>query len=483
MSNELTNSTQNNERSTRPRRIRTVSGLMSLVIAGGFTLLLSRTHSEALPPSATPAEVTFAHDIAPLLYANCVSCHHDGGGGPFPLMTYKDAAKHADLVAQVTASHQMPPWKAEANYGTFMNERHLSEEQIALFAKWNEAGKPAGDLAAAPAPPNFDHDAEWALGKPDLVVQLPETFTVPADGRDIYRCFVIPLNVTEDHFVSAVEYRPSNRSVVHHAILYLDQAGQARQLEKQFHTDHPEDKQAGYSRFGGPGFLPGGGLGGWAPGAMPALLPPDVARTLPKGSDLIIQTHFHPTGKPETERSTVGIYFAKQAPQHKLLPLILGNRSINIKPGDKNYVVTSDWTLPAPITLIGITPHAHLVCKSMDVWATLPSTADGEQKVPLIRIADWDFNWQGTYRYAAPMHLPAGATLHMQYIYDNSADNERNPNTPPKRVRMGEQTTDEMAYCFLEGFADRPLDTLSLKLSMMSRLRKNATPTPAPAAN
>jgi hypothetical protein len=442
-------------------------GLLATTLAA---LLCGKPATGAAPNAPAAEPVTFAHDIAPVLYGNCVSCHHDGGGGPFALMSYKDAAKRAALLAQVTQDRQMPPWKAEADYGKFQNERHLTAEQIELFTRWANAGAPAGDLATAPKPPAFANSPEWPLGKPDLVVTLPQPFTVPASGRDVYRCFVLPLNIPEDKFVSAVDFHPSNRTVVHHALFFLDQAGKARRLEQQFHAEHPEDNQIGYARFGGPGFLPGGGLGGWAPGALPSFLPETVARSLPRNSDLVIQTHLHPSGKAETEQSTIGIYFAKKPPQHTMLPLILGNRQLDIPAGEKQYVATADWQLPADVTLVGITPHAHLVCRSMDVWATIP-LASGEKKVPLIRINDWDFDWQGTYRYVEPLRLPAGATIHMRYVYDNSADNERNPNTPPKPVRTGEQTTDEMAYCFLEGYATRPLDALALRLSMMQALR------------
>ena len=456
------------------------AGLIGLAVAAGAVLLPGGNRTIAETPSTAPAappaaagDVTFARDIAPVLNANCVSCHHDGGGGPFPLTTYKDAAKHAELMAQVTVTHQMPPWKADAGYGRFQNERHLSAEQIDLFRRWADAGSPAGDLATAPPPPSFAHDSDWTLGKPDLVLTLPKAFAVPAGGRDVYRCFVLPLNLDADQFVRAVEYKPGNKTVVHHALFFLDRQGQARKMDEQYHADHPDDTQIGYPHFGGPGFLPSGGLGGWAPGALPSFLPDGVARPLAAGSDLVIQTHLHPSGKPETEQSTLGIYFAKKPPQHTLLALTVGSRKIDIPAGQKDYVVTDDWTIPADITLVGITPHAHLVCKTMDVWATLPDKQAEQAKVPLIRIGDWDFNWQGTYRYAEPMKLPAGTTLHMRYSYDNSEGNVRNPNTPPQRVRHGEQTNDEMAFCFFEAYADTPMQGVGLRLSMLRHLQQN----------
>jgi mono/diheme cytochrome c family protein len=422
------------------------------------------------PPMMQQASVVFTHDVAPILYANCVSCHHTGEAGPFPLVTYEDARKHAGLIAQVTRSKQMPPWKAESDYGHFKNERHLSDQDVATLAQWAQEKAPEGDPAQLPPTPEFASEGEWQLGKPDLVVQMAQPYTVPASGRDVFRCFILPLNLKHDEFVTAVEFRPSDRRVVHHALLFLDDRGRAQNAQKTWTTQHPEDKQIGYNHFGGPGFTPTGGLGGWAPGATPSFLPDGVARYLAAGSDLVIQTHFHPTGKVEVEQSTVAIYFAKSPPKHIISPMLLGNRHIDIPAGQTDYVVTDTLAVPANLSVIGITPHAHLICKQMDVWATLPAPTTApsggkteEQKIPLIRINDWDFNWQGQYRYAEPLHLPKGATLHMRYTYDNSADNDRNPNTPPQPIHFGEQTTDEMAFCFLEVIPDNPADALAIR--------------------
>jgi len=421
------------------------------------------------PPIIQRTSVVFTHDVAPILYANCVSCHHTGEAGPFPLVTYEDARKHAGLIAQVTQSKQMPPWKAESDYGHFKNERHLSDQDIATLAQWAQEKAPEGDPAQLPPMPEFASEGEWQLGKPDLVVQMAQPYTVPASGRDVFRCFILPLNLKHDEFVTAVEFRPSDRRVVHHALLFLDDRGKAQALQSSWTAGHPDDKQIGYNHFGGPGFTPTGGLGGYAPGATPSFLPDGVARYLAAGSDLVIQTHFHPTGKPEVEQSTVAIYFAKQPPKHILSQMLLGNRHIDIPAGQKDYSVSDSLVIPANLSVIGITPHAHLICRQMDVWATLPapSTAPanaGEpEKIPLIRINDWDFNWQGQYRYAEPLHLPKGATLHMRYTYDNSADNERNPNTPPQPIHYGEQTTDEMAFCFLEVIPDIPADATAIR--------------------
>ena len=396
----------------------------------------------AIVQPARAAAPTFTHDIAPIVYANCVNCHRTGEVAPFPLISYDDVKKHADLITQVTASHYMPPWKPEPGYGHFVGERRLTDAQIKTIADWATNGMPQGDAKDLPALPKFPDG--WALGEPDLVVKLPRAFTLPADGnhgRDVYRCFVIPLNFDEDKYVTTVEFRPGNPKIVHHALFFLDTSGAAKQKE-----DANTDGQPGFATFGGPGFVPTGGLGGWAPGAMPQPLPDGWARRLRKGSDLVIQEHLHPSGKEETEQSTLGIYFAKRPPDRIAGGGAVRNLRINIPPGDDNYVVTGQLTVPVDVDLIGITPHAHLICRDMQGNATLP---DGT-KVPLIWIKDWDFNWQGQYRYAEPIRLPAGTVIDMKYTYDNSEKNIRNPNTPPKRVTFGEQTTDEMAFLFLQ---------------------------------
>ncbi len=392
--------------------------------------------------AAASPPATFTKDVAPIVYQNCVICHRQGEVAPFSLMSYDDVKKHAEDIATATGSHYMPPWKADPGTIHFVGERRLTDAQIKTLDAWVKGGMPEGNAKDLPPQPTFP--SGWKLGEPDLVVKLPKAFTIKADGnggRDVYRGFVVPLNLPEDRYVSAVEFRPSNPKVVHHALFFLDSSGAARAKE-QANTDG----QIGYPTFGGPGFLPTGGLGGWAPGAMPLPLPDGWARMLRKGSDLVIQIHFHPDGKEESEQSSLGIYFAKEKPSHIVAGASVRNRQIDIPAGDSNYVVTAKLDVPIDVDLIGITPHAHLICKDMEGTATLP---DGKQ-ISLIRIRDWDFNWQGQYRLAEPLRLPAGTVIHMKYIYDNSENNIRNPNSPPARVQFGEQTTNEMAFLFLE---------------------------------
>lgn len=392
----------------------------------GCVVLLS-----AVAPGSSSAAPTFNKDVAPLLWKNCAACHRPGEVGPFSLLGYQDAAKRAEFLAQITADRRMPPWKAEAGFGKFHDEQRLTADEIALLRRWADAGAPEGDAADLPPAPKFTEG--WQLGEPDMVLEMAEEFDIPADGRDIYQCFVIPIPIDAHRTVSAIEFRPGNRRVVHHAILYLDSNGAARERDER-------EAGYGYRSFGGPGVLPTGGLGGWAPGALPRHLPEGVGKFLRKGSDLVLQLHYHPTGKPEKDRSKVGVYFTKKPAQTIVGGIAVTNRP-QIPPGDKNYRLTArSEPLPVDANLLAVAPHMHLLGRSMKAQALLPS---GE-KLPLVWIKDWDFNWQMAYGFIEPVRVPKGSIIEVEAQYDNSADNPHNPNSPPKEVRWGEQTTDEM---------------------------------------
>lgn len=412
-------------------------------IAIAFAVLAS---SAALPASANKAagEVTFTKDVAPILFAHCASCHRPGEVAPFPLLTYKDAKKRASQIADVVGDRFMPPWRPEKGHGQFVGERRLSDEQVAVIQKWANTGAVEGDPAALPAAPTFPEG--WQLGEPDLVLKMTEAYTLKAEGRDIFRVFVIPSGLTEDKYVRAVEFRPENRKIVHHALLFLDSSGAAKKLDEA-------DAGPGYGRGGGVGFVPSGGLGGWAPGYTPRPLPSDVGRPMRKGSDLVIQVHFHPSGKEEIEQSSIGIYFHKELPKSVLVPFPRAIRRLNIPAGEKSHEAKDTFTVPTEVTIIGLTPHAHLLCKEVKVDATLP---DGTEK-PLIWIKEWDWDWQDEYFYTEQIKVPAGTKVSMLYRYDNSAGNPRNPSDPPKPVRWGEQTTDEMAITFFQVIVPREL--------------------------
>jgi hypothetical protein len=394
-------------------------------------------------------EVTFNKHVAPILWKNCATCHRPGEVGPFSLLAYQDAAKRAKHLVAVTHDRRMPPWKAEPGHGEFLDERRLSDAELKTLAAWAATGAKEGDPKDLPAAPKFADG--WQLGQPDLIFKVPEPFAVRADGRDIYQCFVIPTGLTEDRTVAAVEFRPGNRRVVHHALMFLDSSGAARKRDEQ-------EPGPGYSTFGGVGILPTGSLGGWAPGATPVRLPEGIGRPLRKNSDLVLQIHYHPSGKPETDQSMVGVHFTKKPAERMATGIPLVQRALYIKAGDKRHKAAASFTLPVDVEVLGISPHMHLIGREMKVTAVLP---DGKQQ-PMIWIRDWDFNWQGTYAYAKPVTLPKGTKLELEAYYDNSADNPKNPSDPPRPVRWGEQTTDEMCLCGLQVVTKGRLDSLLL---------------------
>lgn len=403
--------------------------------------------------------LTFTKDIAPIVFQNCTSCHRAGEVAPFPIQEYADVKKRSKQILQAVEGRQMPPWKPEAGHGDFVGERRLKAAEIALLKKWVEQGCPEGDAKDLPPVPKFTEG--WAFGEPDLVVKMAQEYLVPAEGRDIYRAFTVPLNLTEDKYVRAVQYRPSNNRVVHHALLFLDIVGESRKKDGA-------DGKPGFRGQGlGLGAISGGSLGGWAPGGLSQPYPDGMGKEIKKNADLVLQLHFTPTGKVEKEQSQVGLWFTKERPQRMVAMMPLSDWKINLPAGAKDIKVADSVVLPVDVDLIGIIPHAHYLGKECKVWA---KTADGKE-LPLIWIKDWDFDWQEQYRYKENVRLPKGTELNMIWTYDNSSTNPRNPSNPPKRVHFGEQTEDEMAMAFLQLATLNRGDELKLYLALLTKRR------------
>jgi len=386
---------------------------------------------------------TYTEQIAPIVFNNCASCHRPGEAGPFPLLSYQDVKKRGQLIADVTQKRYMPPWHAAPGYGDFLGEHRLTDEQIATIKQWVAAGMPEGDPKKLPAAPKFPDG--WQLGKPDLVLTMTEPFELPASGPDIYRNFTIPMDIPENKWVKAVEFRPSARKAVHHALFFMDTTGASRQHDG-------EGGKPGYNGgLDGTRFAKSGALGGWAVGANPHFLPAGLALPLYKGADFVLQLHFHLSGKPETERSTIGLYFADKAPDRMIagvqLPAVFGvGAGIDIPAGEKAFQIKDSFTLPIDVEGLSIGGHAHYLAKDMQAIATLP---DGSKQW-LLWIKDWDFSWQDRYQYKNPIPLPKGTRIDVQITYDNSAENPHNPSSPPKRVKWGEQSFDEMGSMTLQ---------------------------------
>ncbi len=386
---------------------------------------------ELLKEGEAPANVTYHRHIASILRAQCADCHRPGEVAPFSLLTFADAKKKAKQLLHEMEGGAMPPWKAVPNYGHFLGERRPTKTEIATVAAWVKQGAPEG--SAADALPEMKYSDGWALGEPDLVIRMPKAFTIPADGPDIIRNFWIPLTDNKvDRMVTAIEVRPGNRKVLHHAICYLDGGGTAAKLDGQ-------DGRPGYESFkGGVGFLPSGALGGFAPGTTVRRVPEGMGRFLAKGSDAVLQMHYHPSGKEETDRTEVGVYFAKKPVDKVLFGLTVENWAIDIAPGEKDYSRKAEYTLPADVTFVLTAPHMHRLGTEMKCWAELPS---GEIR-PMVHVKKWDFNQQDNYFYREPFTLPKGTKLKMEARFDNSGNKGR--------VVYGERTENEMALCIFE---------------------------------
>ncbi len=383
------------------------------------------------------ARPTYCKDVAPIIQKNCQECHRPGQVGPFSLETYDQARKRASDIAAVVEQREMPPWKADPHVGVkFKDVRTLSNDDIAILTAWAEADAPEGNQADLPPPPKFADD--WQLGTPDLVVDIGADFAVPASGEDIYRCFVVPTHLEKDQYVSAVEYRPGNRRVVHHILAYVDTSGKARERDQA-------EPGPGYTCFGGPGEPIHGGLGGWAPGNQANFLPDGIGRSLPRQSDIIVQVHYHPQGKAETDRSKIGIYFAKKPIKQVIHWGIVINPGLELPPGQSNIEVKAAWEVPVDVTAHSVAPHMHLLGRDMQISVKFP---DGRLR-DLIKVPDWDFNWQYTYQFEKPLDIPKGSLVYLVSHYDNSEANPNNPHKPPRLVRWGEATTDEMCIGFL----------------------------------
>lgn len=405
----------------------------STILLAAFVLLASLSpRVSAAPAKATP---TFSKEIAPILFTHCAGCHRPGEVGPFSLLTYEDARKRSKTISAAVEKRLMPPWKAAPSRVAYHDDPRLSDSQIALIKAWAANGTPEGNRAALPPVPKFTDG--WMLGEPDLVLQADREFTLDAEGRDVYQCFVIPTNFTEDRYISVMEVRPGNRRVVHHVVAYTDTTGKGR--ERDAATPEP-----GYRTFGGPGVPGAQWLEGWAPGKNPRHLPAGHGILVPKGADIILQVHYNKTGKTETDRTKVAFHFCKQPVDKRVRVHTHAFTALNIRPGDANYAVTNTYTVAANVTVLAVWPHMHLIGRAMTVEAMLPNG----NKQPMVTVPDWDFNWQLGYHFKEPLKFPGGTKIQLTARFDNSENNPANPSHPPKAVRWGEQTTDEMCIAF-----------------------------------
>ena len=335
----------------------------------------------------------------------------------------------------------MPPWLPEPQQLKFADELRLSDADVDTIVNWVEQGAMEGNPADLQRQPKFVEG--WSLGEPDLVLKAEKPFILPPQGTDTYWNFIFRLPVQETKWVKAVEIRPGDKRYVHHANILVDRAESSRRRESE--------PGAGFGgmeiRIESQVFDPDSHLLFWKPGTVPYVEPDGMALRLDKGTDLVLNTHLQPSGKPEVIQPSIGLYFtSKPATKVPMLLQLENDVKLDIAPGQKNFLVTDDFTLPVDVDLMAIYPHAHYLGKDMQALATLP---DGTKKT-LIHIPQWNLNWQAVYRYAEPVRLPKGTTVSLRYTYDNSDDNPMNPNHPAARVRGGNRSSDEMCHLWLQ---------------------------------
>lgn len=390
---------------------------------------------------AVQAQVTFTKDIAPILYNNCTKCHRPNEIGPFPMTNFEEIQPWAASIQYVTSIRYMPPWKADPAYSHFIGERVLSDEQINLISEWVENGAPYGNAADEPDLPEFPTGSQ--IGTPDLVLKMEESYAHHGGNNDEYRVFVLPTGLTEDKQVSAIELRAGNPKILHHALFSYDETGTARAMDEA-------DPKYGYDGFGGFGIdaaletmFPG-----YVPGQKPVPYPEGLGQVLPANSDLLMQVHYGPYPVETFDSSVVNVFFKKEPVERQVQNLIflpvspfLENDFFLIAPNTVKTFHTS-FTTPFKVSVFAIWPHAHLLNKSYEVFAVHPNG----DTTNLIRIPDWDFNWQGSYNFKKFIVLEPGTTIHANVTYDNTTNNPNNPNTPPTWVSWGERTTDEMLF-------------------------------------
>jgi hypothetical protein len=366
----------------------------------------------------TPTDVTYSNQIARIIQRRCQSCHRTGEVAPFALMSYSDAAKWAETIAEVVREQRMPPWHASPKHGRFANDPRLTDDEKQLIAEWVAAGTPEGDPADLPKP--IDWTDGWRIGKPDVVLTMPRKFDVPATGTVDYQYYVVDPGFTEDKWVRAAECRPGNRAVTHHIVIFVQPGGGPSVQSK-----------------GGFGFDM---LAATAPGMPPLVLPEGHARFVPAGSKLVFQMHYTPNGTAQSDRSSVGLVFGDPRDVKKEVRADAAlNLFFRIPPGAKDHVITAKHRFGQDTILFSLLPHMHLRGKSFRIEAKYP---DGSEEV-LLDVPKYEFNWQHIYQFAEPKHVPEGTELLCTARYDNSSDNPANPD-PDKEVSFGLQTSQEM---------------------------------------
>jgi peroxiredoxin len=408
--------------------------LAGKAVSKSYTDVAGCLIARAIQPKET-GKVTYTKHISRIIQNHCQECHRPGQIGPMPLRTYEDAVSWSAMIREVIEEGRMPPWLADPKHGHFANDRSLSKQERDTLLGWIKDGCPKGD--AKDLPPEKKWSADWRIGKPDAVFEMPTTYTVPAEAGPkglAYRYFQVQTKFDEDRWIQAAEARPGSREVVHHILVFI---------VDPFRKD-PKNKRG--NRIGPPADGIGRGLlVAFAPGDMPLRLAPGYAKKLPKGAMLIFQMHYTPDGVERKDRSSVGVVFAKEPPKHEVRTRAVTQQVFLIPPGAKNHEVRSRSTFGEEVELLSLFPHMHLRGKDFKY----ESVAAGDKKETLLSVPRYDFGWQTSYTLKKPLRLQPGTRIECTAHFDNSADNPNNPD-PKKWVHWGEQTWEEMMIGFVD---------------------------------
>jgi hypothetical protein len=393
---------------------------------------------------------TFSENVAPIMYAKCDYCHYSGGIAPFSLVTYQDATSQMYSITAQVENHIMPPWPPDPKYSHFIHERTLTANEQKTITDWINNGAPEGDKSKLPPMPDFS--VVSSIGTPDISAKVPK-YTVNSD-QDVYRCFAIPVNNVDQHFISALEIVPGNKKIVHHVLVFYDTTGACQRLDNQ-------DPEPGYSGFGGVGSNSAQLIGGWVPGATPIIYPKGMGGRLAKNAVIVLQVHYAGGNNGESDSmTTLQIRYSRETHVREVfLDPVLNHYTSMVNgplyiPANTVKSFTERYRVPIDVSVLSVAPHMHLIGKTMKVYAIAPT----KDTMPLIKIDDWDFHWQGFYAFPKLVHVKAGTTLYAEATYDNTTNNIDNPNNPPKDVSVGERTTDEMMLTYFAYMYYQPGD-------------------------
>jgi tetratricopeptide (TPR) repeat protein len=398
---------------------------------------LALTLAAARSSSQTADAVTFNEHVSPIMQARCVQCHYPNGPAPFSLTTYAEARRHARQIADAVGRRYMPPWNTDPGDPAFIGQQPLTEGEMAVIQNWVERGAAEGHGRYVPPARRSEG---WQLGDPDITVVPDEKFELPSGGADLFRVFVMRIPLKQTRFVRGLEFRPGNGRIIHHANILVDRTSTSRRINDGDPNKGASGLLARTAQY------PSGHLLGWTPGLPDPLLPAGLAWQVDPGTDLVVQLHLQPTGKPEPVTFSIGLYFGAEAPTATPAVLRLGRQTIDIPAGDSHYTITDSYALPIAVEVLALKAHAHYRARTIRAYATRPD----QTTTPLLSIANWDFRWQHVYRLRQPVSLPAGSRLDVEFTYDNSDDNPRNPFHPPRRVLWGPASTDEMGDVWIQ---------------------------------